>query len=133
MGWHTLDPPAVRLVSLLASLTAHKAVGVDAASSTPPGVSARGDPVVKRRGRAGGNVDGDTSLQHGRPLTGVAASPQLPVAREDVPELADGGVDGGPTHLTWRDGGMDHGPLVAITLPMTLPFRASIVYTVIRC
>src|SRR4029453_4687032 len=58
--------------------------------------------------RPDGNVDGNASSQNGRLLTSAVTSPYLPLARENVPELAHGGVDGRPIHLTWRDGGVDH-------------------------
>ena len=58
--------------------------------------------------RPNGNVDGNASPQNGRLLTSAVSSPYLPLARENMPELAHGGVDGRPIHLTWRDGGVDH-------------------------
>ena len=48
------------------------------------------------------------ALQNGRLFTCAVSSPDLPLARENVPELAHRGVDGRPIHLTWRDGGVDH-------------------------
>jgi len=58
--------------------------------------------------RPDGNVDGNASPENGRLLTSAVSSPYLPLAGENVPELAHGGVDGRPIHLTWRDGGVDH-------------------------
>src|SRR6266511_165933 len=46
--------------------------------------------------------------QNGRLLTSAVSSPDLPLARENMPELAHRGVDGRPIHLTWRDSGVDH-------------------------
>ncbi len=52
--------------------------------------------------RPNGNVDGNASSQNGRLLTSAVSSPDLPLARENMPELAHRGVDGRPIHLTWR-------------------------------
>ena len=64
--------------------------------------------------RPDGNVDGNASPQNGRLLTSAVSSPYLPLARENVPELAHGSVDGRPIHLTWRDGGVDHAAGLAL-------------------
>src|SRR3990172_7333458 len=54
------------------------------------------------------DVDGNACFQSGCLFTCAVSSPDLPRARENVPELAHRGVDGRPIHLTWRDGGVDH-------------------------
>src|SRR6266478_6155232 len=46
--------------------------------------------------RADGNVDGNASPQNGRLLTSAISTPYFPLARENMPELAHGSVDGRP-------------------------------------
>lgn len=76
------------------------------------GPRGHGDAQEPKRGIAGAavlelgadrDVDGDAVRQGGGLLPGEVATPDLAFARENVPELADGGVDGGAIDLTWRD------------------------------
>lgn len=55
------------------------------------------------------DVDGDTRRQNGHFFPALVPAPNLPPARQDVPELAHRGMDGRPVHLPWRNRGMDHG------------------------
>src|SRR5215211_49501 len=49
------------------------------------------------------NVDGNARFQVRYLFTGAVAAPDLPLARQDVPELAHRGVDGRAIHLTHGD------------------------------
>ena len=54
------------------------------------------------------DVDRDTRRQSGHFFPALVPAPNLPLAGQDVPELAHRGMDGRPVHLPWRDRGMDH-------------------------
>jgi len=58
--------------------------------------------------RPNGNVYGNASRQYGRLLTSGVSSPDLPLARENVPELGHRGVNSPPIDLAWRHDGVDH-------------------------
>lgn len=65
-------------------------------------------PVLE--GRPHWNVDGDAGPQDGDTFVLGVTAPDFALTRQDMPEFADGCVDGGAVDLAGWDGAVDHVP-----------------------